>query len=130
MRALDCLGIDSQCSSARLVGRRASQDHQPADSRADARPRLSGDRQPVFQRQDAHRKTISKQIAERMRALDCLGIDSQCSSARSVGQRASRDHQPTDSRVDVRPRLSGDRQPVLQCQVGRATRIARPSASR
>ncbi|KOB68491.1 UPF0193 protein EVG1-like protein [Operophtera brumata] len=32
---------------------------------------------------DAHRETINQQIAERMRALDCLGIDSQCSSARS-----------------------------------------------
>ncbi|CAG5051763.1 unnamed protein product [Parnassius apollo] len=32
---------------------------------------------------DAHRDMIQDQIAERMRALDALGIDSECSSAKS-----------------------------------------------
>lgn len=31
-----------------------------------------------------HREIIKEQIAERMRALDALGIDSECSSARSA----------------------------------------------
>lgn len=30
----------------------------------------------------AHREIINDQIAERMRALDALGIDSQCSTSR------------------------------------------------
>lgn len=34
---------------------------------------------------DAHRELVQDQIAERMRALDALGIDSECSSARSRG---------------------------------------------
>lgn len=32
----------------------------------------------------AHREIIGDQIAERMRALDALGVDSECSTARST----------------------------------------------